>query len=435
MKEYRRLRILQKQLEKVTSIICDEKIFAVASLGGGYWEGDVTYRSFSVVDNIQVLNYISSSEGLLKYKDIVIFANASISMDNALTSIKTILDSNGINCTKFFLVLVNLETNRLHTYVCSLDEIELIDTTSVIGNDVCFYLKPNIESDISDINIRTQQVFGAKTTNLLSNLTFGIVGISGTGSIVVEQLYRMNVGTLVLVDDDIVKKENLGRILNSSQKDCEGMKKKTTVQKEAVERSGLNTKVIDLSTVITEENTIRCLSQCDILIGCMDSVDGRHQLNLISTYYSIPYFDVGVKLKADGNGGVDEVTTAIHYIIPGESSLYSRGVYSTDSLEAATLLRENPDEYAKRLEEKYIIGAHESSPAVIPVNMLASSMAVLEILARIHPFREEDNVSYEAIRVDLMVPRIVGQPITKPCPWFGKNVGVGDTSPLLRLIF
>ena len=75
----------------------------------------------------------------------------------------------------------------------------------------------------------------------------------------VEQLYRMNVGTLVLVDDDIVKKENLGRILNSSQKDCEGIIKKTTVQKEAVERSGLNTKVIDLRTVITEENTIRCI--------------------------------------------------------------------------------------------------------------------------------------------------------------------------------
>lgn len=67
---------------------------------------------------------------------------------------------------------------------------------------------------------RTLQAFARNTTHYLSNLTVSVAGVSGTGSIVPEQLTRLGVKRLVLVDNDVVEARNLGRILNSTTKDA-----------------------------------------------------------------------------------------------------------------------------------------------------------------------------------------------------------------------
>ena len=60
--------------------------------------------------------------------------------------------------------------------------------------------------------LRHAQAFGTGTTALLRNLSVAIVGCSGTGSIVAEQLARLGAGRLVLVDPDRVEEKNLNRI-------------------------------------------------------------------------------------------------------------------------------------------------------------------------------------------------------------------------------
>ena len=57
-------------------------------------------------------------------------------------------------------------------------------------------------------------------------------------------------------------------------------------------------------------NTVRAVAGCDVVFGCMDSIDGRHLLNKLATFYVIPYFDPSVKLEADGTGGGDAAENA-----------------------------------------------------------------------------------------------------------------------------
>lgn len=90
---------------------------------------------------------------------------------------------------------------------------------------------------------------------------------------------------------------------------------------------GLGTEVIALPTVILTAETVHSLSQCDVLFGCLDSIDGRMHLNQISTFYSIPYIDLGVTLKASA-GKIKEINGAIRFVMPGGSSLLSRHAYS-----------------------------------------------------------------------------------------------------------
>ncbi len=81
------------------------------------------------------------------------------------------------------------------------------------------------------------------------------------------------------------------------------------------------------------------------------------------------------------------------------------------------------------------MNASEGSPAVISVNMFYSSLAVLELLARIHSFRSEDNSNIESVYVDLLEQRFCPpENLSPPDPYLKKYLGAGDIEPLLGLI-
>lgn len=327
-----------------------------------------------------------------------------------------------------------------HPKVFSLADAGLqpIAVCAVVGSDLYFEFEgnpvnPEDISGVCDINERTFQAFGSGTTQYLSNLTIGVAGASGTGSIVIEQLVRLGVKRLVIVDDDTVETRNIGRIINSSLEDVKSASKKVDMLKSNYERMGLNTEITAIPSVILCPEAIHKLSQCDIVFGCLDSVDGRMHLNRISTFYCIPYIDLGVKLVSLG-GEITTITGAVHYLVPGGSSLRSRNVYSDEQLTSQSLRRQDPIAYQERLNEKYIEGAAESSPAVISVNMQVASLGVLEFLNRIHPYRDIPNSEVEAIYVDLRQLSFSSpDPPSSPDMTTMKYLGSGDISPLLNL--
>ena len=101
---------------------------------------------------------------------------------------------------------------------------------------------------------------------------------------------------------------------------------------------GLGTSVRTLASTLFDSAVVRELASCDVLFGCMDTVDGRHLLNKLAAFYLIPYFDLGVKIEADGLGGVNQVCGSVHYLQPGGSSLLSRHVYSLEQVRAAGMM-------------------------------------------------------------------------------------------------
>lgn len=112
----------------------------------------------------------------------------------------------------------------------------------------------------------------------------------------------------------------------------------------------------------TTPEAILAVAECDVVFGCMDGTEGRHILNRIATFYSIRYFDVGVRLDADGQGGISAISGAVHYLQPGLSSLLSRGVYSIDQVEAAGIRRTSPKFYRQQHAEGYLRGSPYSLP-------------------------------------------------------------------------
>lgn len=278
---------------------------------------------------------------------------------------------------------------------------------------------------------RTAQTFGAGTVATLARLSIAVVGVSGTGSPTVEMLARLGVGELVIVDPGAVGEKSRNRILHSTAQDARTRRKKVDVLGAAVERMGLDTRVLSLGASLWDPGVVARVAQCDAMVGCMDSIDGRDLLNRLATYYCLPYIDVGVGLEADGKGGVQQISGSVHYFFPGGSSFVSRGVFTPDDVRAAVLYRTEPEAYRDQRAAKYIKGVVEDRPAVISVNMFFASLAVNELLARLHGFRDQPNAEFARTQVSLTQGRMVTEPEGPPCHRLAGKVGRGDLIPLL----
>lgn len=292
----------------------------------------------------------------------------------------------------------------------------------------------NIENVDAERTRRFEQSFGSKTLGIMSMLKVGVIGVSGTGSPVAEMLYRLGVGELILVDDDRIETKNIGRIFNSSMQDALDGRYKVDVLAASFAAHGLPTQVKVMASTTRDPSVIRELAQCDVVFGCMDSESGRALLNRLSTFYLVPYFDLGVNLKADGQGGISVVCGAVHYLKPGGSSLLSRKAISLENIEAEDLKRASPEMYQQQREEKYIKGVQEDRPAVITVNTMVAATALNDFLARIHPYRHNPNSSIGCIRIDLREPEFHLEPDGDPDAPLSRWAGYADMNPLLNML-
>jgi hypothetical protein len=278
---------------------------------------------------------------------------------------------------------------------------------------------------------RHAQLFGRGTTEMVRGLSIAVVGCSGTGSIVIEQLARLGVGRILLVDPDLVEEKNLNRILNAGKEDAYLKRPKVHVLASAIARMGLGQEVIPIHENLISAEVIKSVAECDIVFGCMDGVEGRHMLNRLATFYVMPYFDVGVRLDADGKGGIDQIAGATHYLQPGGSSLFSRGCYDMNRLNAEEIRRTNPELYRRRVQEGYLRGVDDDRPAVISVNMFFGALIVNDFLARLHPYRNQPNSDFSCIRASLSEMQLYPEADDAPCQLLERHVGRGDVTPLL----
>lgn len=304
------------------------------------------------------------------------------------------------------------------------------ESVTIVGDNIVRYADEN-GVPIPEFGTRIAQTFGAGTYNHLRKLKIAVVGCSGTGSPVIEQLARNCVGSLVLVDPDHVEEKNLNRILNATLDDAQHLRSKVSVAERSVHAMGLGTKVQTFSTNLFRPDVVREVASCDAIFGCVDSVDARHLLNKIATFYLLPYFDLGVRIDADGKGGVDQVCGTVHYLKPGGSSLLSRHVFTLEQVRVAGLYRGDPEEYRSQLQQGYIRGVQEDRPAVVQLNSLIASLAINELLARIHPYRSDPNECHAVTRVSLSHGIFDHEPDGEPCTVLARHAGRGDVAPLL----
>lgn len=312
---------------------------------------------------------------------------------------------------------------------------EPIDRILVSGDTIELFTN-NDYSNVPAFAERNVQAFGEKTHQILNKLSAAVVGCSGTGSPIVEQLVRLGIGKIVLIDPDVLEEKNLNRIINATKSDAEIHLPKVSVLSTAINRIDLGTQVQEYQVNLYDNiEALKAIAKSDIVFGCMDSVDGRYLLNQLSTFYLLPYFDLGVRLEADGTGGIEQICGTVHYIQPGKSSLISRGLYTMEDVRAAGQYRKNPEVYEDLKKNAYIKNVNVNRPAVISINMQIASHAILDLLNRLHSFKTEAPASYAMSTIDMSSCYMVNVHETDlPVDTFLRSrIGRGDITPFLEM--
>lgn len=303
---------------------------------------------------------------------------------------------------------------------------------AVAGDDLLVWGEESTDRHHLAANTRNVQAFGEGTIRRLGGLSFAVIGCSGLGFPLAQALAGQGAGRLVLVDPETIEEVNLNRLPCATLRDV-GMLKVECLTR-LLSESAFQPEVVPLAgSILTDSQTALEIAECDVIFGCLDSVEARHFLNRLAAAYCIPYFDLGVCLQANGKGGISAACGSVHYVQPDGSSLLSRGVYDMQAVQDEGLRRTDPKEFARRQAEKYVRGVQEKRPAVMPLNMSIAGVAVMEFMARLHPFRTRPNEGFAAQCLSFQHGMIDRDPEAEPCALFSPMCGRGDMQPFLGL--
>lgn len=230
-------------------------------------------------------------------------------------------------------------------------------------------------SPIFDRNVRA---FGGAIQAALGDLRIGIVGCGGTGSALAEQVVRLGVRHLTVIDPDQLTESNLTRVYGSTSKDI------GTLKVEIMQRH-LSAIAPDLAcdahaAMITNEPVARSLTSCDLVFGCTDDNAGRLVLSRLSTYMLTPVIDCGVLISSDQNGQITGIDGRVTTLSPGAACLVCRGRVDVARASAELLA---PEERARRVEEGYAPALGRVEPAVVAYTTAVAAAAVGEMIERL----------------------------------------------------
>ena len=114
-----------------------------------------------------------------------------------------------------------------------------------------------------------------------------VVGCGGLGGHIIDQLARIGIGSLRVVDGDVFEPSNLNRQLLSRIPLLGIFKAKAA----AAHVSGVNPDipVEAVEAFMTEANVRALISGCDIVMDALDNVSGRRLLAAVCAEHGVPY--------------------------------------------------------------------------------------------------------------------------------------------------
>lgn len=306
---------------------------------------------------------------------------------------------------------------------------ELIERVSVAGINIKYFW--------SDKGAQPRPVaFTSSMTQEVGLLCACVIGVSGTGSVVAEQLARLGFGQVILIDFDRLEVRNLNRILNATRAGAAAQQLKVEAFAEAIISYRGHGVAVPVAASISTREAVLAASQADVLFSCVDTLEARYFADLIAAAFLQPMIDVGVSIPTRSAGrevAIADVCGRVDYVHPGGSSLRDRGVYDPVALRAEYLRRAAPDAHLGEVQAGYLKAINEQAPAVISLNMRAASAAVLEFIARAYPYRLDGNVGFARTQFSLAAGEEEHLP-DDAFPRFNHAVlGRGSKEPLLGL--
>lgn len=135
--------------------------------------------------------------------------------------------------------------------------------------------------------IRNIPALSEADCTLLLSKKIAVIGCGGLGGYLIEQIARIGVGALVIVDGDNFDVSNLNRQLLSNPNTIGESKAHTAAQR--IQHINPDIKVHVYPDMLTAENADILISGCDAVLDGLDNIASRKILKQACKKASIPY--------------------------------------------------------------------------------------------------------------------------------------------------
>lgn len=305
----------------------------------------------------------------------------------------------------------------------------LADRLRVVGERLTFLFAED-QNQPSERFDRQVRAFGKVGQLLLSRLRVAVVGGGGTGSAVFEQLVRLGVGRVIVVDGDVIDDANLTRIHEAAAFDVGRQKVEVLANRAAAIGGG--TEIVTVGSKLRTADVVDAIKRSDIVFGCTDDEFGRSILSRLAYYYLNPLFDISAKIDSL-DGQLREIYGRVTTVMPGTSCLLCRKVVQPARIAAEAM---TPEERRALAGEGYAPELDGPAPAVITFTTAAATMALNELFGRLFGYGPEpapSEVLWRFVEKDIRRSRVLPKPnhyCVDRSVW-----GRGDCHPSLGVIW
>jgi len=144
----------------------------------------------------------------------------------------------------------------------------------------------------------------------LKNSKVCVVGTGGLGNPITSRLAAMGVGTLRIVDRDVIELSNLHRQTMFNEEDVGQVKVEVAAKK--LQKLNLDCKIEALAISVNDYTALEVVEGCDVVIDALDSVNARYALNKACVKFGIPFV----------TGAAVGVSGQAFTVLPKESACY-----------------------------------------------------------------------------------------------------------------
>jgi molybdopterin/thiamine biosynthesis adenylyltransferase/rhodanese-related sulfurtransferase len=126
----------------------------------------------------------------------------------------------------------------------------------------------------------------------LSKARVLVIGAGGLGCPVLQNLAAAGVGTIGIVDGDVIDETNLHRQLLYTLSDCK--KNKAEVATKAIKRLNEQINIVTYPVFLTKSNVNSIVSNYDIVVDCTDEIPIRYLINDCTLVINIPMVSASI---------------------------------------------------------------------------------------------------------------------------------------------
>lgn len=239
-----------------------------------------------------------------------------------------------------------------------------------------------------DTYARQIEAFGEAGQDKIGAAKVAVVGVGGTGSPTAEQLIRLGVRDLLLIDkDEHLEPSNKTRVYGSKFSDIDPSRGMSLLPKVEVVANYLR-KVDPAANILTNPGNVvdssvaNALLDRDVIFCCTDEHWGRSVVNQLAYQYLIPVIEMGVRVDAK-DGKIRGASGTVHVLRPGKPCLWCYQFLDARRIRTESLPF---SERNKLLREGYVENLGTNAPSVISLTTTVSGLAVTTFLQLLTDF-------------------------------------------------